>query len=376
VILQSARWNPDNEGRLIHVSGELLGAASALDSEFDFGGRGPEEPPPYEAEPSTDARIWPSQQASSHLCISREVQNYMWTESSQSQTTNELGGSKVTKTVHTYRKEWADGAPNSQAFAQADGHHNPSALMASETAYATGLRLGEFEFQSPKSMHTLLTSAATLFHPTALRLRSRQMAVERFDNDWYFIASCGSRLRPELGDTRVKFKVCTSPMTVTIVGVQRGQIIAASDEVGLIAKRGECSLESMVASQRLGNQGMKWILRVVGSLVQFAGWKTALDPVVTAAVIIPFVSNLVGVGTTVVAVPSTVALSLLSIALGYINARIDFLVVNYGLKGVWVLCAYKMLKLIFGYAARTVRSGASTVGSAVKSVGGSVFGGR
>ena len=93
-----------------------------------------------------------------------------------------------------------------------------------------------------------------------------------------------------------------------------------------------------------------------------------MDPVVTAAVVIPFLANLVGAGTSVVAVPSTLALSTLSIVLGYINARINIYIVNIGLKGVWAALAFKALQLIFAAAAKTVARGAGAVGGAAQKV--------
>ena len=97
--------------------------------------------------------------------------------------------------------------------------------------------------------------------------------------------------------------------------------------------------------------------------------KITFDPLVTAAVVIPFISHVISFGTSAVVFPSAVAMSFLTVLIGYLNARVDSYLASLGLKGAWAFIAYVTLRAIFGRALRAVAAGTSAFGSTLRQIG-------
>ena len=66
---------------------------------------------------------------------------------------------------------------------------------------------------------------------------------------------------------------------------------------------------------------LTWLLRGVGLLLLFIGWKLVLNPLRTFAAVVPFFARIVDFGTGVVAIALTLVIGLSTIALAWMVAR-------------------------------------------------------
>lgn len=310
------------------------------------------------------------------LYLGRRVERMLYEETKRTvEAKNHIGGSMTKKEKVSWKLKWCDESQDGQTsqLAEEEGYANPSMKFEhwNKDVHVDALTLAGKPLRSwTASLSSVIHSGATDYTPPFVQLDGKQ-DLTRMNGSWYFYAVRGSSSHPDLGDVRVKFRVARSGLQASVVGLQVGT--SSIDLSKGIAVGGSRPLADMVAGQRSGNSLVLWLLRLLGSVLQYIGMKALLDPVVTAAVVLPILSKLVGVGTSAVAIPSTVAMSIATIAIGWVNARIDFWVANTGLKGIWAVLVIMSLKIIFQKAAAAVAVvggvGASAVTNAGKAIG-------
>jgi hypothetical protein len=81
ISVQAGAIDPNNKGKLVHISGMAKAATPLTDPEFGV---------------SVNA-----------LRLARDVQMYKWRERRESRTTKNLGGSETTETIYSYDKVWS-----------------------------------------------------------------------------------------------------------------------------------------------------------------------------------------------------------------------------------------------------------------------------
>ena len=86
-------------------------------------------------------------------------------------------------------------------------------------------------------------------------------------------------------------------------------------------ENGNQSAEAMFATAHAGNRMLTWVLRAVGVLVMFIGFTSVFRPLSVLADVVPFVGNIVGVGTGLVSLLLTVPISLVIIGVAWIFYR-------------------------------------------------------
>nr|MCR5220824.1 TMEM43 family protein [bacterium] len=84
---------------------------------------------------------------------------------------------------------------------------------------------------------------------------------------------------------------------------------------------GTVDMGTMFQSAKDANTTMTWILRVVGIMLVIAALKMILAPLAVLASVVPFIGNLVGMGTGLVATILGVAWSCVVIAVAWIRFR-------------------------------------------------------
>jgi hypothetical protein len=289
-----------NEGRLVHVSGDVTTSEQLADPQFGM---------------------------SAHaLQLRRGVEAYQWVESSQTTTEKKLGGGEEHKTTYTYDKKWSDKLVNSTDFKVPAGHVNPSGLrFKGERWVAKHAKLGAFALPERivgklANFEALPASADKL--PPELKGGA---AIQ--DGEIYFAADPKlpfNAQAPSVGDTRVKFDV-VNPEAASIVAKQLGETFepygTKNGEDLELVQAGTASAAAMFKQAAEANATLSWILRAVGLFACCLGIFLVLRPLAVVADVIPFFGSLVSFGAGLAALVVGATLSLVTVALSWIGHR-------------------------------------------------------
>ncbi len=122
ITVDAAKVDPQNDGKLVHVSGEVATADVLEDLKFGV---------------SVNA-----------IKLVRKVESFQWKENEQSTTKRGSGGSQETTTTYTYEKVWSPDLINSSAFKEA-GHENPATRPVDGAEFvASNVSLGAFRLSA------------------------------------------------------------------------------------------------------------------------------------------------------------------------------------------------------------------------------------
>ena len=128
---------------------------------------------------------------------------------------------------------------------------------------------------------------------------------------------------PEIGDLRVSFEYVPNGTVSVIAGQQDDQLIEWQSKNGtvILLKPGIVSQEQMFTDAQKANKMMGWILRGIGLFVMFMGFNMIFKPLSVLADVIPFLGNLVGGATGIVAFILALSLSCLTIGIAWLYYR-------------------------------------------------------
>src|SRR6266404_1943072 len=101
-VVEAANYDAENDGELVHVTGETASDQTLADPKFGVTSPG--------------------------IRLNRNVQVFAWTEKESSSSSTSMSGSKTTKKTYTYDKKWVSSLPKSSHFKQREGHENPTEL--------------------------------------------------------------------------------------------------------------------------------------------------------------------------------------------------------------------------------------------------------
>lgn len=289
VSVSSDKVDPANQGKLVHMSGRATAEGLLQDDEFGV---------------SADGAIR----------LRRSVEMYQWKQDSKSEKRKKLGGGEETVTTYTYQKVWSDEPIDSSSFKES-GHTNP----------------GEFPVQeSEQNAQVVHVGAFTLGDTLTSQIDSwNEMAADGKAPSGMVAANGGfyrgkDPAAPQIGDVRVKFQV-VEPTQVSLVAVQQGDTFApykaksGNQIMELVV--GQKSAAEMFQQMEDSNNLMTWVLRAVGFFLMFLGLTLMMNPLSVLADVVPLFGNLVGFGTGLIAFMLATALSLVTIAIGWIAYR-------------------------------------------------------
>lgn len=290
------RVDPANEGKLIHITGMLTAAGPALDNEFGMKSNG--------------------------VRLMRRVEMFQWTEEQESETQKKLGGGETTKTTYKYSRNWADHPIDSAKFKERSGHSNPQMTYRNRFVVAPQPKLGAFAVPSDLlrnfGTEDRLAVADEQLQAIGKRLNKPVQAVDGV----LYVSQ--DPAQPAVGDLRITFTdVRLQP--ASIVAAQAGSGLGpyrtqAGGTVELIAA-GQVSAASMFKEAQDENRLITWLLRAGGVLAMFIGFNLIMGPIGTIADVIPFLGDVVRMGTGLMAFLCTASVAPVVIAIAWFYYR-------------------------------------------------------
>jgi hypothetical protein len=271
VAVDSGAVQRDNDGKLVHLSGQATTSETLSDPVFAV--------------------------SSTAIALRRTVEMYQWQQSSHSETHKKLGGGEETSTTYSYDKAWADHRVDSSEFKKPEGHANPSRMpYQGETWRAGTVTLGAF------TLSTGLASQMTQFEPVAPpattmpRLTESAAPIVRSGNGYYLGANPNT---PQVGDLRISFSA-VFPAVVSVIAKQTGSSLSGyPTHAGRTLEMLEPGVQPAAAMFKAAlqrNTLLTWVLRLAGLLGLFLGLYSIFKPLAVLADVLPFLGSLVAAG--------------------------------------------------------------------------------
>lgn len=292
VDADAARVDPGNDGKLVHVAGDLKTTAPLNDAEFGVS--------------APAARLV------------RTAEMYQWKEESHTETQKNFGGSEERTTTYTYVQTWSDNRIDSGKFKRPDGHANPQMRYRRFEVTARDATLGAFRPGEAVLAHLAAGSELRVDPAAAGAVRQRAGASAQVADGRIYIGA--DPAQPRIGDLRISYHTApTGP--VSLIGQQAGTGFAeyqtkAGDRL-LMVRAGTLSAADMFKAAQDENRILTWILRLVGVVAMFIGWMLMMRPLVVLADVIPFLGSVMGAGTGLVALLATAVVAPIVIAIAW-----------------------------------------------------------
>ena len=295
--LDASAVDPAYEHKLIHLSGPVTLGSPAEDPEFRF---------------HADA-----------LKLDRTVEMYQWKEESHSETQKKLGGGEETITRYAYTREWSARAIDLGVFRDQNGHRNPPLPnVRSHAFYPPNAKLGAFTL-GPNALSEI--SATEPFPPPEDALAGARASLgSRAQIAGGGVYAGADADRPQIGDVRVTWRA--APVgDLSVVGAQAKNAIspyvASNGEDLLLVETGDVDAHAMFKHGEEENRLLTWILRAVGVVAMFLGFRIAMSLIEVLADVVPLFGAIVGAGASLVAFFCTLVLAPLIIAIAWLFYR-------------------------------------------------------
>ncbi len=282
VDIENSPIKSENEGKLVAVNGKMnIGNEPLVDPEFNI-------------EVNTAK-------------LERIVEMYQW---------EEVSHEEDDRTTYSYEKKWSDQHIDSAQFRK-DGHNNPQMPFESQYYAVSSITLGDFNLTSDQiddiSANKYLTLEGGKEYKPGYVIKQEKYLTNSLDYD-----------HPEIGDIRVSYKY-VSYDEISILAVQKDNSFV--DYISKVGKHTNKVLEGIhdgagiIADIEEGNNALKWILRLVGTLLVIFGIGLILGPLSTLASFVPLLGGLVGFAAFLVSLLAGLAISLIVIAIAWVFFR-------------------------------------------------------
>jgi len=296
ISVPPATVNPANEGKLVHVAGDLKLAGPVADPEFGM--------------------------SATAIKLVRKVEMYQWKEESKQEKKTNVGGSQDTVTTYTYVREWSERRNDSSRFKQPGGHANPEMRYSSRQNVAQTASLGAFQL-TQETLGQVGGGVRLPVEQAQLQALRQRLGgnVHLRDGTIYIGFDPDS---PRIGDLRVSFEQVTSPQ-LTVVARQAASGFGryqtkAGDQLMIVAK-GVVPAAQLFSEAQSANSTLTWILRGVGAVAMFVGFGLFFRPLGVLGDVLPILGDVIRMGTGFIAGVLTLLLATMTIAIAWLYYR-------------------------------------------------------
>ena len=296
VTVPADRVDAGNEGKPVHLTGNAVTEEVLKDELF--------------------------QVSATALRLITSVRMFQWHEDATTETKTTAGGGEKTVTTYEYKKDWSSYPIDSSSFSYPEGHENPpmpyqSAELLTEKATVGAFRLNEdLMSQIGGEVPLELTAENRAALPEAMRADFKDS-----DSGYY---QGEDPLVPAVGDLRVSFSV-VPPSLVSFIAKQKGDtfeaFVARNGRTFSPLRMGELSAEEVITAERGELKILTWTIRIVGLVLMVIGFAMIFRPLAVVSSFLPFLGDIVGAGTLVMAILISLSLSLTTIAVAWVFYR-------------------------------------------------------
>lgn len=296
-----ATVDPSFDGKMVHVNGFATTDEVLTDSYFGVFGTA--------------------------VKLIRSVEYYQWVEHSSTTTKDKIGGGQETTTTYTYSKEWVSSPVNSSSFADPDyqGRNTVLENVPDETQVAKKVTLGAYTL--PAGLIAQMNSDVPFQVEGNADFGINKMAAgqpERYHVRGNMVYIGKDMNVAEIGDVRISFSQVL-PADVSILSKVVGSTFEPyKDKNGYslcTLVTGTESMENMFEGEKSANKTTAWILRILGIILVYAGFKSMFEFLVTLLKVLPFLATIMNLGVSVVCGVLAAVWCLVVIALGWIWYR-------------------------------------------------------
>ncbi|MBF0341047.1 MAG: TMEM43 family protein [Magnetococcales bacterium] len=286
------RIDPAQENRLIHLTGETRVNGELADSVFGV--------------------------TSHAVRMRREVAMFQWVEKKHEETRKQTGGSSETVTTYEYVKEWSGQLQKSGQFRHPVGHDNPADLLyASQEYTATDVRLGR-RVLSAALIEQISDFKRLELTPGMMSAKRLPRNAQLHDGGIYLGRDPG---QPAIGEMKITFQIA-NPGPVSVVARQTGESFTPfptrTGQTIEMLHSGLRDAQAMFAAEERENAILAWILRGVGWLCLWIGFALIFSPLRALGDVLPFLGDLIGVGTGLFSLVLSLMLSLITISVAWL----------------------------------------------------------
>lgn len=288
-VVEVANAQPvaDDDGKLVHVTGSASASGPINDDQVGVA-------------------------FANQLAVQRKVEMYEWVEHSKTTSHTHAGGSKTKTTTYTYTEKWSEDAVDSSTFKHPDGHTNPAMPFASQRYAASDAKLGGYALDA--TTLGLLTPTQTLTPVAPSGWQGSAGALYK-----------GDPSSPKVGDLRVSYTGLPSGAAVSVLAAQSGDGFApfttSNGYQVQLAEAGTLTAKALLADKATSEKHLTWILRAVGAVLMFLGFRLFLNPLATLASVLPWLGWFADRVSSLFALLISVPLTLVVIALSWLAVR-------------------------------------------------------
>ena len=291
--------NPDNEGKLIHISGEAVPQDVPADPAFGISAQGA-------------------------VSLQRKAEMLQWKEEAREVERTGSDGKIVRTTEYSYAKAWSAAAINSSTFHGASAPQNPPMPIGNETFDVPMVTLEAFSVAGNR------IAPLASFKPVALSEDETAAAAAAIGNmkpvwlvNGVFLSS-NSPDAPQIGDMRVSF-ARGDVSRVSTIGLQQGGSLtgytASNGKEIFLAENGDVPADAMFKTAVEENNVLTWVLRAIGLFAMFIGFMMLMAPLTETLGRIPFLGDLINGGAMLAALAMTFLVGGVVIGIGWIFFR-------------------------------------------------------
>ena len=275
-INDNSKIDPANDGKLVHVSGDTGTPDVLKDAAFNI--------------------------SENAIRLRRSSEIYQYKERVETRKKKKLGGGEETVKEYHYDKIWAEKPIDSQKFKDPDyrGKNRGDIPYPSMTFNAKNVNLAAFKLND-----SLISDISNFekYNASSGELPPNLPSNTSPHNGGYYLGNAPSS--PEIGDVRISFTI-VRPSNASVIAQQVGQtfekyISKATGRHFEMLKVGIHSADSMIDQKEQENKLMTWLLRAGGIFAMFLGLIFLFKPLSVLGDIVPFIGNLIGSASAVIA---------------------------------------------------------------------------
>lgn len=283
IEVDSSTINPENNGKLISTNGDLIVEDKKVyDNIFGIGTKSAK--------------------------VKRVVEVYQWEEEKSTDSNN--------NTTYKYNKKWNEELIDSDFFNN-KLYKNPEKLAyETESFIASKVKLGEYSLSSEQ-----INSLPANIEVDISNVVTSNNGYKVVGN---YITNADDYNSPEIGDIRISWKY-NGWNKATVLAVQdNNTFLSYTSEVGKKVNEvneGILTSSEMIKIMQNNNNTLKWVLRLLGTILIFIGYLAFISPITKLASFIPVLGNIIGSTIALIAFLVSLTQSVLVIAIAWIRFR-------------------------------------------------------